>query len=404
MLSIEELEVKKVPLSVIKFDESNPNELTKEQMESLKLVMSKYGYLSPVILNKDFTVIDGEHRVRVYQELGKKEIQAYVIDVDTIDLKILRQLMNKLRGEHDKQKDALEFKTIFESNRLDEFSKLIAQPKEDFQRILENKFQIQFNKEENEIPEMPRETDVKTGDIYQLGRHRIMCGDCTKQEDYDILLDVNVDLLLSDPPYGVDYSSKNRYLNSIWFANRIEKPIFGDNIKDYRSWFSKFLKLIKFSEKNSYYLTISGQKLLELSQALMDNDYKISQYLVWVKNNHVLGRQDYANKHELIVYGWVGTHEFYGDFQTTVWEINRSLKNPLHPTMKPIELMVKPILNNTVEYEVVYDPFLGSGTTLIACEQTNRVCYGMEIDPYYVDVIIKRWENYTGKKAVKSSS
>ena len=113
--------------------------------------MEKYGYLSPVILNKDFTIVDGEHRVRIYQELGKQEIQAYVIDVDQIDLKILRQLMNKLRGEHDKQKDANEFKSIFDAGKLDEFSKLLAKPKEEFESILEKKFNIDFVKEEDPI-------------------------------------------------------------------------------------------------------------------------------------------------------------------------------------------------------------------------------------------------------------
>lgn len=401
---VQELEVKKIPLSLIKFDETNPNDLSKEQMQSLKLTMEKFGYLAPVILNKDFTVVDGEHRVKIYQELGKQEIQAYVIDVDQIDLKILRQLMNKLRGEHDKQKDALEFKSIFEANKLDEFSKLLATPKENFEQILAKKFNIDFVNESEPIPEV-RETNVKLGDIYQLGEHKVMCGDCTIKENVDKLLDgQSVDLLLSDPPYGVDYSSKNRFLNTICFANRIEEPILNDAIEDYEVWFQSWLKLIPLSETNSYYLTISGQKLLELSLALLSQNFKISQYLIWVKNNHVLGRQDYANKHELIIYGWKNKHQFYGDFQTTIWNVDKPLKNPLHPTMKPIELIQIPIHNNSKENQLIYDPFLGSGSTLIACESTKRRCYGMELDPYYVDVTIRRWENYTGKKAVKISS
>jgi len=400
---VEELEVKKIPLELIKFDETNPNELSKEQMESLKLTMEKFGYLAPVILNNDLTIIDGEHRVKIYQELGKKEIQAYIIDVDTIDLKILRQLMNKLRGEHDKQKDSLEFKSIYDSGRLDEFSKLLAQPREEFEAILSRKFDIDFIKEEQEIPEINRETMVKLGDIYQLGNHRIMCGDSTI--DLDKLLDgKKVDLLLTDPPYGVDYSSKNRFLDSIGKSNSVKEPILNDNITDYIEWFSLWLSTIPFSEYNSFYITISDQKLYELITSLQNNDFKISQHLVWVKNNHVLGRQDYANKHELIIYGWKNQHKFYGDFQTSVWEVNKPLKNGLHPTMKPIELMTKPIINSSKESMIVLDPFLGSGSTLIACEASNRICYGMELDPYYIDVIITRWENYTGKKAVKISS
>ena len=137
---VEELEVKKIPISLIKFDDTNPNILSKDQMNALKLTMEKFGYLAPVILNKDFTVVDGEHRVRIYQELDKKEIQAYVIDVDTIDLKILRQLMNKLKGTHDKQKDILEFKSIFDAGRLDEFSKLLAHDQQEMLLALEKKY------------------------------------------------------------------------------------------------------------------------------------------------------------------------------------------------------------------------------------------------------------------------
>lgn len=389
MLSIEELEVKKVPLSVIKFDESNPNELTKEQMESLKLVMSKYGYLSPVILNKDFTVIDGEHRVRVYQELGKKEIQAYVIDVDTIDLKILRQLMNKLRGEHDKQKDALEFKTIFESNRLDEFSKLIAQPKEDFQRILENKFQIQFNKEENEIPEIPRETDVKTGDIYQLGRHRIMCGDC-REDILEFMKNCNPKYTITDPPYNIN------------FKYNIHKD------KQNKSDYAEFMKKIFDNTPSTNIILTPGPKNLGIWYEIKEPD----DIGTWVKRNSRSGASvfHFRRCEPIIFYGkFKKRNDDLFDFSMENYKELDIIETEVgvaenHAPAKPLKLWVCLITDFTEEKEIIFDPFLGSGTTLIACEQTNRVCYGMEIDPYYVDVIIKRWENYTGKKAVKSSS
>ena len=175
---VEEITIKKIPVKDILFDETNPNELSDEQMEALKETMEKFGYLAPVVLNKNLEVVDGEHRVRIYQELGKKNIQAYVLDIDNIDKKILRQLMNKLKGKHDKTKDADEFKAIFESGRLEEFSELLAQDVEEFQQVLEKKFDIEFERgEEDEIPEPQENTKVKLGDIYQLGRHRILCGD-----------------------------------------------------------------------------------------------------------------------------------------------------------------------------------------------------------------------------------
>lgn len=400
-----ELEVKKIPINLIKFDESNPNELSKDQMESLKLTMEKFGYLAPVILNKDFTVIDGEHRVKIYQELGKKEIQAYIIDVDSIDLKILRQLMNKLRGEHDKQKDALEFKSIFEAGKLDEFSKLLSASKESFEYILEKKFDIQFQKEEQPLPEkIPVKT--KPGDIYQLDSHRIMCGDCTISENVlQLLDDKKVDSLISDPPYGVDYGGKNKFLNKYGEGNRIETPINNDDIVDYRQFFSSFLKIIPFSEYNTMFLSMSGKELVNLYLAMIDEKITPSDFLIWVKNNHVLGRKDYNAKHEFIIYGWKGKHKFYADgHRVTTLNYDKPSVNNLHPTMKPLELLRQLVQDGTEKDMLVYDPFLGSGSTLIACEQTNRICYGMELDTHYVDVIIARWEQYTGKKAVKISS
>jgi len=325
--------------------------------------------------------------------MKKKTIPAYVIDVEKIDAKMLRQVLNKLRGEHDPLKDASEFVEILNAKKLDRLADLLAEPVEVMNGAMAKYGLIDF-KEEEEVPEPPKKPKSKLGQIYQLDNHRVVCGDATKK-----MIECKADLLLTDPPYGVDYASKNRFLNSIGRSNSVQKPILNDDIEDYRKWFGEWLDKIQFSDYNSYYITISGQKLLDLSQALLDNNYKISQYLVWVKNNHVLGRQDYANKHELIIYGWKNHHEFYGPFQTTVWEIDRPLKSKLHPTMKPIELMQKAIQNSSKEKGIILDPFLGSGSTLIACEQTNRICYGMEIDPAYIDVIIERWENYTGKKA-----
>ena len=402
---VQELEVKKIPLSLIKFDETNPNDLSKEQMQSLKLTMEKFGYLAPVILNKDFTVVDGEHRVKIYQELGKQEIQAYVIDVDQIDLKILRQLMNKLRGEHDKQKDALEFKSIFEANKLDEFSKLLATPKENFEQILAKKFNIDFVNESEPIPEIPRETNVKLGDIYQLGDHKVMCGDCTIKENVDKLLDgQSVDLLLSDPPYNVSYSSlgKNKDLK-----------ITNDNLNecDFLSFIiSVFQTCDPLLKDGCPIYLCHGDKgryaipFYELFQAL---DYTRSASLIWEKNVASMGYQDYRSQHEVISYGWKGKSPYFTDdrTQTTILKIKRDNPNQyVHPTQKPIDLLRTPIINSSIIDNLVYDPFLGSGSTLIACESTKRRCYGMELDPYYVDVIIRRWENYTGKKAVKISS
>ena len=386
---VEEFEIKKIPISLIKFDESNPNELSNEQMESLKLTMEKYGYLAPVILNKDFTIVDGEHRVRIYQELGKQEIQAYVIDVDQIDLKILRQLMNKLRGEHDKQKDANEFKSIFDAGKLDEFSKLLAKPKEEFESILEKKFNIDFVKEEDPIPEIPRETKVKLGDIYQLGNHRVMCGDCTIKENVDKLLEgKTVDLLLTDPPYGISVVAKN---GKIGGGNICQPKQYKQILGDDKPFNPKFIlgygiKQVIFGA--NYFANELPQK---------------SGWLVWNKRKDEWGKTTFADC-EL---AWTNL-DSPARVYTQVWmglvKDGETGQLRVHPTQKPIRLFSQLIKDFSQEDNLVLDTFLGSGSTLIACESTNRVCYGMELDPFYVDVIIQRWENYTGKKAQKITS
>lgn len=395
---ISTLEVKSIPLSIIKFDETNPNELSKDQMNGLKLTMEKFGYLAPVILNENFEVIDGEHRIRIYQELGEKEIQAYVINVNEIDKKILRQLMNKLRGEHDKQKDALEFKSIYEAGKLDEFSKLLAKDQEEFEQILSKKFDIEFEREEEqEIPEPPKTTKVKLGDIYQLGNHRIMCGDSTK--DMDKLLDgKKVDLLLTDPPYGINIvhggnvgiSSKIGFVGTKGLVNAKEyKKIINDDVEFNPSFLLKLgtTQIIFGANNFSSKLTDSSSwivwdKKIPDGSGLDHNNFSDVE-LAWTNGK---GKACLIYRHL-----WAGLLRA-GDRKT-------ELKDRIHPTQKPVGLLVDIIKDFSVEGHLILDPFLGSGSTLISCESSNRICYGMELDPHYVDVIIQRWENYTGKKA-----
>lgn len=250
--------------------------------------------------------------------------------------------------------------------------------------------------------------EVKEGDLFQLGRHRLLCGDCTIKENIDLLMNgKKSDMVFTDPPYNVNYSSKNIFLNSIDKGNHIQMEIKNDKMSD--DYFYSFLLQVFNNMKNilntysSYYICCSGISIDIFIQALKKNKFKYSSLIIWNKNNHVLGRSDYNYKHEPILYGWKDRHRFYGNgfFKTTVWDIVKPLKNDLHPTMKPIELIVNAILNSSLENMIVFDGFLGSGSTLIVCEHTNRICYGMEIEPHYCSVIINRWQKYTNKKAIK---
>jgi len=398
---------KTVLMSKVVFDENNPNVMSDEKHEAFDKVITKHGFAKDPWLNerKDGTylVIDGEQGIRRMQAHNVKKFQAKIFHVTYAEVRILRQIANKLHGEHDKNKDAEEFKGIFDNKKLNEFAQMLGEPIESFQEILKKKFDISFGKEEQEIPEPPVKPKSKLGDIYQLGNHRVMCGDSTK--DIKKLLDgVDIDLLLTDPPYGVDYTNKSKMLNKLDGGNRIEKDITGDKELNYLEFYTEFLKLIPFAKVSSMYIFQVHKGLKTMLSVFENLDIKLSAILVWNKNNHVLGRNDYQIKHEFIVYGWKHSHKFYGGFQTSVLDFDKPLANKLHPTMKPIELLSQLIKNSTKKNMIVYDPFLGSGSTLIACEQTNRVCYGMELDPAYVDVIVQRWENFTGKKAKLETS
>ena len=236
-----------------------------------------------------------------------------------------------------------------------------------------------------------------------------MCGDSTRAEDVERLMSGNkARLVITDPPYGVSYSDKNKWLNKLDKGNHVQVPISNDSMAP--AEMSLFWKncwtttLPHLDDDCSYYMTgpQGCDLMLLLLLSLRDSGWTLKHMLIWAKNNHVLGRCDYHYKHEPIIYGWIKTHKWYGDSaQTSLWEIDRPLRSEDHPTMKPIALFARAIENSSRSTEIIYDPFLGSGTTLIAAEQLGRRCYGMEIDPTYCDVIVRRWEDYTGETAVR---
>lgn len=410
---VQEHQVTKLNVAELVFDTSNPNVMSNEQMTALRKSMQKFGYLTPVIIDQHNNIADGEHRALVYKEMGITEIPVIRLKLETdSDRKQLRQVMNKLHGEHDRAKDADELVELFKNNKLDELTELLAQPKDDMlQLMLRYHPDLDWVNQETEDQvdqiideEMKRlAPDTKLGDIWQLGRHKIACGDCTDRRLVDELLDGRtIDQLNCDPPFGVMYGDKNKDLNTRLGGHRIEDPFANDEIEfDYYSLFTNLVGVIPFSDYNTIYIWTGDRHLRHIHSALDDSDVYIHQYLVWAKNNHSITRTDYQMKHEFCLYGWKGKHKFHGGFRTSVLEYNKPMKNDLHPTMKPIELIRQTVTDGTKEGDTILDTFAGSGTSLIACEQTNRIWRGIEIDPRYVDVIIKRWESYTGEKAEK---
>jgi len=390
------LESLAIDIDKLTFLEGNPR---KGDIEAVAKSYKQFGQRKPIVATKDYVVIAGNHQLAAARQLGWDRIAVVITDDDELTAKAFALADNRTAelGSYD---DDLLADLLSEVSSVPELMDSTGFTEDDLFDL------IGFDdepEEEQEI-EVPVEPKTKLGDIYKLGSHYLLCGDATELENYK----QSFDLLLTDPPYGVDYSNKNAMLNSLDNGNRIEKIIENDNLTENEIkelWNKVFNNCYLKSNKNSSYY-IFGANLdnlfYNLQTTLLNNNYLLKHLLIWKKNNFVLSRTDYKYKHEPILYGWKNkeNHNFYGENNlTSVLEFDKPKESKLHPTMKPIELLKHLIINSTKVNEWVIDPFGGSGSTLIACEQIKRNCYMIELDPAYCDVIIDRWENLTGQKA-----
>lgn len=393
------------------------------QIEQIANSIKEFGFVQPVVVDKNNVIVIGHGRVEALKQLGYKEAPCVCVDNLTEDqVKALRLADNKTNeSEWDTELLAVDLSGIsFDMTQFGFDGFMDFEEAED-----EDAEEDDFNIEES----IPIEPKAKLGDIYELGKHRLLCGDSTdKAMVEDFMQGTKADLLLTDPPYNVAYESSDG------------KTIQNDNMSD--AAFYKFLNAAfstadsVLKEGGAYYIWHADSEGLNFRAACKNAGWKVRQCLIWNKNSLVLGRQDYQWKHEPCLYGWKdgAAHYFVDDrTQTTVFEdkgidlkklkkdemlkllqeifadkisatvINedKPSRSELHPTMKPIKLLARQIKNSSRQDEIVLDLFGGSGSTLIACEQLNRKCYMVEYDPKYVDVIIDRWETLTGEKAKK---
>lgn len=245
---------------------------------------------------------------------------------------------------------------------------------------------------------------IKAGDIFQLGNHRLLCGDARDSDSIKKLVGKEkIDMICTDVPYGISYvASKNGFKQKLAKSKNIENDEFQSD-EEYRKFTREWLETVTeyLQKKNSVYIFNCDKMIFALREGMQDADIYFSQLLIWVKSQAVIGRKDYLPMNELIAYGWFGTHEFRKGKDKSVLFAPKPAKSKLHPTMKPLSLIRRMILNSTKIGDVVYDPFGGSGTCLIASEQTRRKCLMVEIDPEYCQTIIERFERYSGLKAKK---
>ena len=377
---------------------------TEAQIDKLAAGLKEFGWRAPILALSDGEIVDGHLRVKAARKLGMKQVPVVLADDMTpAQVKAFRLYVKNSAGwaEWDFDLAALEIEELklaeydldltgFEPGELAEF--VAGEPG------------TGGSGGEPPGPQMGRAEEllkkwgVERGQIWEIGRHRVMCGDCTMDAGA-LMGDARYTLLGSDPPYGVSYASKNEFLNAIDKGNHVQAPIEGDHqtpeaMREF--WTVAFTAVRPFAKPGaSYYITgpQGGDLLLPLLLALKESGFPLRHMLIWAKNNHVLGRADYNYKHEPIIYGWVegAGHKFYGNgSETSLWEIPKPQKSDLHPTMKPVELFARAIRNSSAEGDVVADFFLGSGPMIVAAEQLNRICYGMEIEPKYVAVTLER--------------
>jgi DNA modification methylase len=375
-----------------------------EQVEKLCKSIAQFGWKQPLVVDSKNEVIVGHGRLLAAQKMALKSVPCVVADDLTEEQIRLYRIADNKTAQSDWLEDLLS-QELSELATLEADLSLTGFDEAELEALVQDlpepvAEEESKSEEDGEQPELELREGLKEGTVWQLGRHKLYCGDSTDSGTITLLFNgKTVDSLVCDPPYGVDYGSKNEALNKLDNGNRIQTPINNDAIEDYRKFFTNFIKNIPFSEYNTFYIFMSDQELHNLRLALDDCRCKWSNYIIWAKNNHVLGRKDYHAKHEIIIYGWKGKHKFYGEFSTTILDFNKPTKNDLHPTMKPVELIEKLIQDGSPYNGIIYDPFLGSGTTLIASENTNRICYGCELSPHYCEVIMQRWEKLTKKTA-----
>lgn len=387
-----------LPVDSLKPAAYNPRKKLKKgdkEYEKIKKSIVEFGYVDPIIVNYDGTVIGGHQRLTVLSDLGYKEVQCVQVQIeDENKVKALNVALNKISGEWNEElladlmvdlQDA-DFNldlTGFEAPEIDQlFSKVHNK------EVKEDDFDVDG--------ELTKPTISKQGDIWHLGKHRVICGDSTKPETYQLLLgDKKANLVVTDPPYNVNVEET---------AGKIKN----DDMSDadfFQFLFNMFVNVEQSMEDAaSIYVFHADTEGLNFRKAFKDAGFYLSGCCIWKKNALVLGRSPYQWQHEPVLYGWKqkGKHQWFSDRkQTTIWEYDRPKSSKEHPTMKPVQLMAYPIQNSSMRGTLILDPFLGSGSTLIAADQTGRICYGIELDEKFVDVIVKRYMEATEKTDVK---
>lgn len=382
------LQIEKINIAQLSPAKYNPRKDLKPgdaEYEKLKRSIEQFGYVEPVVWNKATgRVISGHQRLKILVDMGLNEVDCVVVEMNEEREKALNIALNKINGEWDTDKLAMlisdlqgsDFDVSLTGFDEDELADLFSKIAE--KEVKDDDFDL--------TAALEKASFVERGDIWTVGRHRLMCGDATNMKDVDALMDgKRANLIVTDPPYGVSFKSSS----GLTIKNDSMK-----NEEFYKFLLSSFKCMAEHLENGgAAYVFHADTEGLNFRKAFVDAGFHLAGVCIWVKNSLVLGRSDYQWQHEPILYGFLqnGKHPWYADRkQTTIWSYDKPRRNANHPTSKPLELLGYPICNSSQENSIILDTFGGSDSTMMACEQTNRICYMMELDEKYASVILRR--------------
>ena len=358
--------------------------------------INEYGFQQPIVVDKNMVVVVGHTRLMGAKKLGLKKVPTVIADLSDTQAKAYRIADNRINEDSTWDMELLNLE-IAGLSEVDFDLDLLGFDSSELDKFFVN--DEEYLTDEDEVPEPPKEPKSKLGDVYQLGDHRLMCGNSCLSEDVDKLMDGKIsDMVFTDPPYNVS-------IGTIKHSKFKQREILNDSMtkNDFRSFCVDFASSIKEFNRGIIYCWSGQGEDGRVMFTVLDEFFHNSTTIIWKKQQFTLGRGKYQNQYEPCWFGWNKDGSSFSNDRklVNVWEVNRPQKSELHPTMKPVELTEIALTHSSKMKDIVLDLFGGSGSTLIACEKLQRQARMMELDPKYVDVIIQRWENFTGKKAKK---
>ena len=380
----------------------NAKQHTDTQVAQIAASIREFGWGAPILVDGKNNVIAGHGRLLAARKLGMSEVPVVPMDhLTDIQRRALILADNKI-GENASWEDELLGLELAELQSSGFDLGITGFSPDEWDALITGDTGNDGLTDEDQVPEVTENPISRAGDVWLLGEHKVLCGDATKAEDYKALLgDELVDMTFTDPPYNVNYA--NTAKDKMRGKNR---PILNDNMGD---GFGAFLlaacQNILNVTKGAVYIAMSSSELDTLQSAFRAAGGKWSTFVIWAKNTFTMGRADYQRQYEPILYGWRDGADHYwcgARDQGDVWQIKKPHKNDLHPTMKPVELVERAVRNSSKTRDLILDPFGGSGSSLIACEKSGRRARLIELDPKYVDVIVKRWQDFTGAEATRA--